>query len=86
MAKKQTRQQRLADAAEKLRGELEEVTLLKDELEQWRDGMEGTNLENSATYEKLNEAIDELDSQIQAVEDAAEAIENLEVPLGFGRD
>lgn len=39
----------------------EEVTSLKEELESWHDGMEGTNLENTQKYCTLEDAISELD-------------------------
>lgn len=39
----------------------EELDNLKEELEQWRDGMMGTNLESSEKYNMLDEAVNALE-------------------------
>lgn len=45
------------------------VAELKDEMDNWRSGMEGTNLENSSKFEEVSTAYDELESLESALED-----------------
>lgn len=61
---------------------------LRNEYEEWRDTVP-ENLQGSPLYEKL-EAIVELDfsedTDVDAMLEAVEGAEQVELPLGFGRD
>lgn len=77
-----SRPKRWADAASRALAALEELKDLQGEYEQWRDGLPD-NLQQSTLAEKLDEVCDlDLDS---ALDTAGEA-ENIDLPLGFGRD
>lgn len=45
-----------------------ELESLKEELESWRDGMTGTNLENTEKYQTLESSVDALDNVISEVQ------------------
>ena len=53
----------------------DEVEALKDEITSWREGMEGTNLENTDKYSELEECESEL-------EDVFDEIDNIEIEVG----
>lgn len=40
----------------------DEINELKNELDSWKTGLEGTNLENSQKYSQLEDAIDALET------------------------
>jgi len=65
---------RLEEALGGLRKHLEDMKVLAHELEVLRDSMEGTNSENTARYESISEAADELycatDRISEGIEDA----------------
>lgn len=46
-------------------GEIEE---LRDEIDNWKSGMEGTNLENTSKYSELEECYDTLENGISSLE------------------
>jgi hypothetical protein len=56
---------------------LEDVESLRDELESWRDGMSGTNLENTEKYSMLEEAISALES-VETEFDEVGAVDEIE--------
>jgi hypothetical protein len=86
MAKK-SRAQRLTEAVQTIQQNLEKIGDIKLELEEWRDGMpENIQDANGATMEKLETAIDLMDGGMDSVHAELEEIENIEMPLGFGRD
>ena len=45
-----------------------EIECLKDEIENWKSGMEGTNLENSNKYSELEECFGYLESAVSELE------------------
>ena len=45
-----------------------EIECLRDEIENWKSGMEGTNLEMSSKYEELTECLDYLESGLGCLE------------------
>jgi chromosome segregation ATPase len=45
-----------------------EIESLKDEIEQWKSGMEGTNLENTQKYQDLSSCYDTLETGIDALQ------------------
>lgn len=66
---------------------------LKDEMDNWRDNMSGTNLENSQRYQDVEEAADTLDNvdvpnlpEIETADDIDEAIEMLQEIADSGID
>jgi chromosome segregation ATPase len=71
-----SRARRLSKACDEIRsvlGEEEvsedygEIEGLKEEMENWRDGMQGTNLESSSKYEDLEAACENLDSGLDSL-------------------
>ena len=80
------------EARSKLDSALDDFKAVRDEYEDWRDNMpEGT--ESSATGEKLDAVVDvdvdafeELADVLEQCEAAIDGAEELELPLGFGRD
>lgn len=48
--------------------DVSELEGLKDEVDEWRSGMEGTNLENTEKYEQLGECCDALDNAVCELE------------------
>jgi hypothetical protein len=45
-----------------------EIESLRDEIENWKSGMEGTNLESTSKYEELSECLDNLENAISSLE------------------
>ena len=70
MAKKnQSRASRLSDAMSNILLAKEEIEMLRDEIENWKDGMEGTNLENTYKYEQLDECYEGFEDIINDLDD-----------------
>ena len=82
---KPSRQKRLINALTKIQNELEELSLIREELEDWRDNMP-ENMSESATMEKLEEVISGFEDELPEIEEAIDNLENLEFPKGFGRE
>jgi hypothetical protein len=80
--KKLSRSTRWHEACSVANVALSTLNDLKTEYEEWRDNLP-ENLQSSTLGEKL-EAVCDLD--IDSVLDMIEEAENLELPLGFGRD
>lgn len=99
MAKQRSKPQRWADACssateavEAARAALEDLRDLMGEYEEWRDNMP-ESLQESATFEKLEEVIDsgesnfdEFESACDSLESAISDIQDMDLPRGFGRD
>jgi prefoldin subunit 5 len=95
MAKKESRQERwdkltskAVNAVEELNDVKAGVEDIRDELQEWFDGMR-ESLQSSATGEALEEMIERCDNFIDTLEEletAANDIDGAEVPKGFGRD
>jgi len=83
---RQSKRARFSTALDKIREGLDEINDIKSGLEDWRDGLQGTNLENSDLYSRLDEACDTLDEQTSAIDDALNELDSVEIPRGFGRD
>ncbi len=82
---KQSRAQRLAAALEEISNATNVIEELKDELDEWRNNLP-ENLEDSATAQKLDEAMDALETLKDEIDGACYAADDIEWPLGFGRD
>jgi predicted nuclease with TOPRIM domain len=78
-----SRQVRLDKAIEKIREGLGEVQDIKEELENWKSGLEGTNLENSDLYSRLDDAVSTLEDQTSEIDSVIGELENVEVPSGL---
>ena len=55
----------------------DEAEGLKEELENWRDGMSGTNLENTEKFAEIEEAINQLDTAYSTLQEALDYNEEL---------
>ena len=84
MAKRMSRAARLDAALDKVRAGIEEITELKDEVENWKSGMEGTNLENTQKYSDLSDCEDALSSLVDELENGVSSGESIEFPRMFG--
>lgn len=73
-------------AYEQLESCLQDLEEIRVEYEDWRDNLP-ESLQGSATADKLDEVCDlDIESALQEVESLLDDAENLELPLGFGRD
>jgi len=77
-----SRPKRWAEAVAKMRDGLSDLQDLKQEYEDWFEGMP-ENLQNGPTGEKL-QAIADLD--LDSLEGEIEECDSVELPQGFGRD
>ena len=84
MAKRMSRAARLDAALDKVRDGIAELEELKEEVENWKSGMEGTNLENTLKYSDLGECEDALSSAIDELENGVSSAESVEFPRMFG--
>jgi len=80
------------EVREALSQALGELRSIQEEYESWRDNMQGTNLENSPTYEKLEEVCN-IDiegvvdsSDLDDIENVLGEAEGADLPRGFGND
>lgn len=80
MAKRRSRRARLDECANAIMEQLDSIDEIKDELEQWFDGLTGTNLENSGKYAELEETIDLLESAIDSIRSGLDDLENVKPP------
>ena len=69
MAKHTSRQTRFAKAVERIADPRSEIEGLRDELQDWLDGMP-ENLQGGSKADELQEAIGNLEDLIQALEEA----------------
>jgi len=51
-----------------------EFESLRDEIGNWRDGLQGTNLENSSLYSRLEETADILENVVSNLESVSEPV------------
>lgn len=90
MAKSHSRATRLQEVMDNLQKEIEDaietakstavdgINELKDEIDNWKSGLEGTNLENSSKFSELEDcvsALEDLESEVDSL-DAS----NIEIP------
>ena len=74
---KKNRTERAAEIASDLRDVISDLDELKEEVENQRDNMQGTNLENTQKYSTLDEAADTLDSISQELDTQASELEGV---------
>jgi len=84
MPKIPSRATRLSDALSKIEGGMGEIEVLADEMESWRDNMQGTNLENTDKYSRVEEAADTLRQGCDDLENAKDSLDSIEFPGMFG--
>lgn len=81
--------QAAASAMDALDAALEELRSVRDEYEEWRDGLPDSQ-QSSATAEKLNMVCDidipDVGDALIDVKTALDEAENADLPLGYGRD
>lgn len=83
MAKYKSRATRLDEAMKNLIEPIEEVRILKEELEEWMSNLQGTNLENTTKYEQLEEAVSLLEDLESGLEDIQSNADMVEFPGMF---
>lgn len=71
---------RLEEALMKIRDGLGEIETINEEVENWKESMEGTNLESTDKYEKLGDLSGELEEGFAEIESALESLELVEFP------
>ena len=74
-----TKAQRLQSAIDKIDEGLSELTTIADEVEEARDNMQGTNLENTERYQLYDEAADTLRQAADNIETAKGDVEGVEL-------
>ena len=70
--KNPSRADRLSEAMAKVLEAKEEIELLKDEIDNWKSNMEGTNLEYTYKYEQLEECygvLEEIQDELENITD-----------------
>lgn len=83
MGKYKSRATRLSEALDGIRDGLSEIESLQEEVDNWKEGMEGTNLEQTDKYQMLTEASDALSSGHDDIENALSELENVEFPTMY---
>ena len=83
MAKYKSRATRLDEAMTNLIEPIEEVRILKEELEEWMSNLQGTNLENTTKYEQLEEAVSLLEDLESGLEDIQSNADMVKFPGMF---
>lgn len=63
-----TRADRLSAASEMLSNAQSVLEELRDEIEQWKSGMEGTNLESTEKYQQLEECYEKLAESVDNIQ------------------
>ena len=81
--KYKSRSKRLSDALDRVTDAIEEIEILRDEIEEWKSNMEGTNLENTNKYEQLEECSGELEQLMDDLENAKDSEYNIIFPGMF---
>ena len=75
-----TRSERLNQTLDKIEELAEEIAFLHDEIGDWKEKLEGTNLENTQKYTDLEECESALDELQQNFEDAINAGREIQFP------
>ena len=71
--------ERLQEALDKIDEGLSELTVIADEVEEARNNMQGTNLENTERYQRYDEAADTLRQASDDIESAKGDAEGVEL-------
>lgn len=83
MAKSTSRASRLNEIASQLSALASDVETLKEEMQNWLDGLSGTNLENSNKYSMLEECVSALESIHDEIENASSECDSVEFPTMY---
>jgi hypothetical protein len=78
-----SRSTRLSEALGNIDPIVVDIQDIFDEVENWKSGMEGTNLENTYKYEQLEQACEGLEEIISELEDLKEKHTEIEFPGMF---
>lgn len=76
-----SRAERLAEASSMLEDAKGIIEELRDEIDQWKSGMEGTNLESTQKYQDLEECFTALDEAVSNIENVD--VDNISFPGMF---
>lgn len=80
-----SRADRLSDAADLINQGVDDAAGVLEELETWKEGMSGTNLESTEKYSTLDSAVDAIrDALTSSAEDASSSLGDVEIPGMFG--
>ena len=77
-----SRADRVSEAADKIRDGGDIAEEIKGELESWKDNLPESFQDKA---DELDTAIDALDTAVTGAEEAAEALDGIEMPGAFGR-
>jgi len=83
MAKNKSRAARFGEAVSTVQEANSEIESVKEELENWRDGLSGTNLENTEKFKQLETAIEGLDEIIDTLTNVCDDAMNIEIPTPY---
>jgi len=84
MARKiKSRRKRLEEVVEQVNISLVELEALRDEMVNWYEGMDGTNLEHTMKFTQVEECADMLDNIVSTIEDARDESMTVEFPGMF---
>ena len=79
-SKNPSRRERLDKAIEEIQAQLFIIEELRDEIDNWKSNLEGTNLENTSKYTELEECHDALESLHDEIESAIGEADNISFP------
>ena len=80
-----SRRKRMDEALDQIEAEVGDLEALREEYQDWLDGLP-ENLSEGPTADKLDEATEVLDQAVTTFTETLEAVRELDLPLGFGRD
>jgi len=83
MTKHKSRATRLGDAISKIEEGKGIIEDLQAEIDEWKSGMEGTNLEFTQKYQDLENCLSELQDLIDSLDDSVSNSESIEFPTMF---
>lgn len=82
--KYESRAKRLERVLGLLQEGLDEVQMLQEEMESWCNNMQGTNLENTEKYSRVEECTNKLSDAVSSIEDGISNLESVEFPGMYG--
>lgn len=82
---KKSRANRFYDAYHVLNDATREIELVKEELEDWKYKLEGTNLENTNKYSELEDAVENLVKGWDHLDKAIGHLDEVEIPGGVNK-
>jgi len=77
---KKKRHERFDEAFTMFNTSSRQIEIIKDELENWKEGIEGTNLENTNMYSELEDAVENLRNACESINKALDYLDEVEIP------